>query len=466
VHASDKNTWQSLFDAANHHVSQGVVDANNIQRNRYWRHWCNFLWPHFDPFLQNLSHIKQISVLQAFAKWVRQGKAGRGHQIRAGTVQEALSAIGKTFELAGLPNPLYQPNSDKFEIHIRRQLEAFRRIDPPSKPQLAVPVAIPNWIYQTSRQSKNPHIRAIGELSLMAFFFLLHVGEYTHNNSTRNTRTKPFRLSDVVFYHKQNPIRLQGLQHHPSLPDLVRLKIDNQKNGKRDQIVSHHAIQHPCCPVKACTARILTLLKDGATNDTLICAYRTTPKSPFSHVSNDDIVQAVRLAVQHHKTATKGYTANDVGSHSLRAGGAMALFLHGVNSTTIMKLGCWTSTAFMSYIHEQVDIISKDTAQKMATDTSFTNLAVSPPLSHCAFLQPTITTPNGDFFPQPQVTFDTILHRPLQPHGERPSPHLPPPQAQLIPPSTSFANANPLPNTSAVFFHTTLFNHQIVTDHT
>jgi len=76
VHASNKNTWQSLFDAANHHILQGVVDANNTQWNCYWWHWCNFLWPHFNPFLQNLSHIEQISILQAFAEWVRQGKAG------------------------------------------------------------------------------------------------------------------------------------------------------------------------------------------------------------------------------------------------------------------------------------------------------------------------------------------------------------------------------------------------------
>ena len=129
------------------------------------------------------------------------------------------------------------------------------------------------------------------------------------------------------------------------------------------------------------TARVLSLLHDKATPDTLICAYRPAPNLPFLHVTNDDIVAAVKLAVKQNKAATRGYTPDDVGSHSLRAGRAMALFQQGVDATTIMKLGRWTSTAFMSYIHEQVDIISKGAAQKMSTDSTFTNLAVNPPLN-------------------------------------------------------------------------------------
>jgi len=380
VQSAQKDTWKNLLDAVNHHVIQGVVDANNQQRNRYWKHWCEFVRPHLHPFLQDLAHSEQIAVFQAFAEWVRQGKVGRGHQVRAGSVQDALSALGKTFELAGYVNPLYQPNTGKFDIRIRRQLEAFRRLDPPTKPQLAVPLAIPNWIFQASRSSKKPQIQAVGELALIAFYFLLRVGEYTQSHSKLTTRTKQFRLCDVVFYFQQHPIPFSVLQQHPTLPDLVRLKIDNQKNGKRGQIISHHAIDHPCCPVKAITARVLSLLQDKATPESLICAYRPAPNLPFLHVTNDDIVQAVKLAVKQHKTATRGYTADDVGSHSLRAGGAMALFQQGVDATTIMKLGHWTSTAFMSYIHEQVDIISKEKKKKMSTDATFTNLAVNPPL--------------------------------------------------------------------------------------
>jgi len=107
----------------------------------------------------------------------------------------------------------------------------------------------------------------------------------------------------------------------------------------------------------------------------------TGTQPPLSSHSNDDIVAAVKLAVKQHKAATQGYTPDDAGSHSLHAGRAMALFQQGVDATTIMKLGHWTSTTFMSYIHEQVDIISKGAAQKMSADSTFTNLAVNPPLN-------------------------------------------------------------------------------------
>jgi len=54
---------------------------------------------------------------------------------------------------------------------------------------------------------------------------------------------------------------------------MVRLKIDNQKNGKRGQIVAQRALPVPCCPVKACISRVLDMLDANATADTLICAY-------------------------------------------------------------------------------------------------------------------------------------------------------------------------------------------------
>jgi len=57
----------------------------------------------------------------------------------------------------------------------------------------------------------------------------------------------------------------------------------------------------------------------------------------------------------------------------------MALFNQGVEVTKIMKTGCWTSTAFMTYIHKQVDVVSCGIAKKMATEIPFVDLDTSPP---------------------------------------------------------------------------------------
>jgi len=96
------------------------------------------------------------------------------------------------------------------------------------------------------------------------------------------------------------------------------------------------------------------------------------------HVTNADIVNAVRTALLPTGAEDRGYEPKLVGSHSLRAGGTMALFNQGVDVTTIMKIGRWTSTTFMTYIHEQVDTVSKGAAEKMSIDIPFVNLAVTP----------------------------------------------------------------------------------------
>jgi len=100
-----KNHWKTLLDAANHHITMGVVAASNTKCQRYWRHWQDFVQPHSDDYLQSLPRKEQISVCQAVIEWTRQGKLGRGMQIKAGLVQDAISAIGKNFELEGYENP-------------------------------------------------------------------------------------------------------------------------------------------------------------------------------------------------------------------------------------------------------------------------------------------------------------------------------------------------------------------------
>ena len=96
-------------------------------------------------------------------------------------------------------------------------------------------------------------------------------------------------------------------------------------------------------------------------------------------VTNDDIMRAIRASIPHLQHRLKGYKSKIVGTHSLQSGGAMALFLSGSSPEAIMKMGRWTSTTFMTYIHEQVDTLNQDAAARMSQDVSFTNLDVLPP---------------------------------------------------------------------------------------
>ena len=64
-----------------------------------------------------------------------------------------------------------------------------------------------------------------------------------------------------------------------------------------------------------------------------------------------------------------------VGTHSLRAGGAMALKLHGYDNTTIMKMGRCTSLTFLQHIHNQISHLSKENFKTMSIPLLFANVA-------------------------------------------------------------------------------------------
>ena len=68
------------------------------------------------------------------------------------------------------------------------------------------------------------------------------------------------------------------------------------------------------------------------------------------------------------------YTIDRVSSHSLRAGGAMALKLAGATTDTIMRRGRWTSNMYMTYIHAQIGALTKGIAWRMSRNHMFHNV--------------------------------------------------------------------------------------------
>ena len=87
------------------------------------------------------------------------------------------------------------------------------------------------------------------------------------------------------------------------------------------------------------------------------------------------MVAAVRDTAKTLKLHEQAIDPDLVGAHSLRAGGAMALKLHGYDDTTIMKMGRWTSLTFLQYIHNQIAHLSKDISAKMSIPLPFVNVA-------------------------------------------------------------------------------------------
>ena len=68
------------------------------------------------------------------------------------------------------------------------------------------------------------------------------------------------------------------------------------------------------------------------------------------------------------------FNEKDIGLHSIRSGGAMAMFLSGISKIIIQRVGRWSSEAFLEYIREQVESFTFGVSQKMLKFEHFHNL--------------------------------------------------------------------------------------------
>ena len=118
--------FTSLLRIKGQSIDAGVMATNHKERQRCWEHWSNLIAPfhHVDPKLTNLPTTQCIELLTAFAKHVHHGNCGQGQQVRAGTIQVAVCAIGKTFEMDGCPNPLYCAKG-RYWLPLEWQIEGY-----------------------------------------------------------------------------------------------------------------------------------------------------------------------------------------------------------------------------------------------------------------------------------------------------------------------------------------------------
>ena len=77
------------------------------------------------------------------------------------------------------------------------------------------------------------------------------------------------------------------------------------------------------------------------------------------------ILQAVKKAVIDTGLINRGFDIDRVGTHYLRAGGAMAVILNGVSETVVKKLGRWGGATFQIYIHTQIMLLSNNISTLM-----------------------------------------------------------------------------------------------------
>ena len=75
----------------------------------------------------------------------------------------------------------------------------------------------------------------------------------------------------------------------------------------------------------------------------------------------------------------EGFELERIGTHSIRASGAMHLFLNNVAEANIMNIGRWQSRTWLTYIHNQIVAVTAGVSRIMSHPIPFYNTAVRQP---------------------------------------------------------------------------------------
>ncbi len=148
--------------------------------------------------------------------------------------------------------------------------------------------------------------------------------------------------------------------------------LHTQKNGTKGAVVHHEAIGSPICPLTAMAHRVANIQQAKSVTCQLNAVYSESGRC--SQVSDRDIGIAVGWGATCDCLLTQGYTLNRISSHSLRAGGAMAMKLSGASDSTIMRVGRWSSLTYLTYIHLQIGALTAGLSKLMATQVRFQNV--------------------------------------------------------------------------------------------
>ena len=258
------------------------------------------------------------------------------------------------------------------------------KADPPTTKELPVEADVPEFLVQAAMAiSASECEKAVADLAMIAFYYLLRVGEYTNKGEgvqdTNATQTQQFKVKDVAFFGTNSRGKLYRISPNARDFDIMNatcatLKLDNQKNGWKGVCINHeHNGDNVHCAIRALGRRFLHIRRHTTCD--------TTPLSAYFEGGSQKFVtdQHIRDAIKHAATAlmyptTRGTPIRLINTHSLRIGGACALALAGYSDTQIQKMGRWRGATFKEYVRENLSNYAEGMSKAMKKVRGFVNI--------------------------------------------------------------------------------------------
>jgi hypothetical protein len=246
-----------------------------------------------------------------------------------------------------------------FLFAVAETLAGFKKEDPPVEKKLPVGVDVVEYLVKLGMQpGAEQKVMAMGDWSLIAFYYLLQIGEYTvKGKKTYSKQTVNFRVKDVTFFKKNRHGRLEQTPRNDLeailKADAATLKLENQKNGWKGVCISHHSNGLGAFdPVEGLARRYVHIKQHDTNEDTFLSAYFDVQEVRHD-LTDTDVQKALKAAATAlNYPMTRNIPIERIDTHSLQIGGANALSLSGYSKQQIQKMGGWRGETFLEYVRE------------------------------------------------------------------------------------------------------------------
>ena len=299
---------------------------------------------------------------------VREGRFSHNHGTLAeGTVRSTVSYVVSTFREHGRGNPTKDSDLQLGWI-LHRLFRAFKNDDPKLDHQKAIPV---NVIAELGKRQTTETERAIAQLAMGAYFFACRSCEYLQVPNAKEKKTRCLALRNLKFYTHGAIIPHSS----PLLPaaDNIAITFETQKNGRKNNTVTQWATRHSTlCPVFQ-WASLVQRIRSYPNTDENSDVSTIFHHGRIHHITSKIVTNALRDGVTAIGSGKLRIDPSEVGTHSIRSGSAMAMYLGGVPVFAIQIIGRWSSDAFMRYIRKQIEEFTYDVSARMLTIQQFTH---------------------------------------------------------------------------------------------
>ena len=256
----------------------------------------------------------------------------------------------------------------QLSLTLQRQIKGYINSDPGQRHQKCLPLGV---FQRMIHNSATPLAEAIGQLTLGALFFGMRSCEYSQ--ITGHRKTQLLRIKDIKFFRGKRELP-KSRHMNTRKATTVSICFTRQKNDEKEAIISMHSTGKSLCPVRvwgSIVKRVLNYPNANENSFVNLVEQRTNGKSIFVQVKSTQTLSHIRNTVSQIGKDVLGFTAKEVGTHSIRSSFAMMLYLQGVRSEKIMLQGRWRSSAFLTYIRAQVSEFSTGLSDKLVSNREF-----------------------------------------------------------------------------------------------